>query len=62
LIIYLGTHDRRVVVCDPSVPQMLYAPDECRVEDLIKKMLQSAQIVSYVLLFFSLISCKIVGL
>ena len=41
---------------------MLYTPEECYMEDLVKKMVQGAEVISYVLLFISIISCKIVGL
>ena len=47
---------------DPLVPALFYSRDECQVEHSSKQLLQAYTGISYIILFLSLFSGKIVGL
>lgn len=46
----------------PTVPALYYSKEECASEEQIKTMMQALQVISYVILITSILSCKIVGL
>ena len=47
---------------DPTLPALSYSEEECESLETVEYFLKIIEILSYVVLLLSLLSCKIVGL
>lgn len=49
-------------ITNDAVPDLLYSEEECQSKNNVKSLTEAIAIISYFIMFFSLISIKIVGL